>query len=66
VLRKLAAGELALLPDFEKASAADLLARGDFIPWGLVAGGALALLVLRALPAALVGALAFSRREVGN
>ena len=66
LFRKLAAGELALLPDFEQNSAAEHLARGDFVPWSLLAGGALVLLLLRALPAALIGALAFSRREVAR
>jgi hypothetical protein len=65
-IRKLAGGELGLLPDFEKSSAADFLARGDFIPWSFLAAGVLGLLVLRVLPVALVGALAFARREVGE
>jgi len=66
LMRKLAAGALSLLPDFERCSAADSLAGGDFVPWGLLAAGVLSLLVARALPAALVGALAFTRREVGR
>ena len=66
LLRKLAAGELALLPDFGGASAAEFLARGNAVPWSLLAAGALTLVILRALPAALVGAVAFSRREVGR
>jgi hypothetical protein len=65
-LRKLASGELELLPDFEKSSAADFLARGDFVPWSFLAGGVLFLLGLRVLPVALGGALAFARREVGR
>jgi uncharacterized membrane protein len=64
-LRTLAAGLLSLLPDFERTSPGDFLAWGNVIPWSFIAAAVLGLLVLRAVPMALVGALAFSRREVG-
>ncbi len=65
LVRQEVAGLLAVLPDFEAAGTSEYLASGDYVPWRFMAAAVLGLLVLRTLPAALLGCLVFSRREVG-
>ncbi len=66
LVRQEVTGLLAILPDFEAAGTSDYLAAGDYVPWRFMAAAVMGLLVLRALPAALLGCLVFSRREVGK
>ncbi len=65
VIRQGAAGLLGILPDFEAGSATDFVAAGTYVPWRFIAAAAVALLLLRAVPAAVLGCVVFSRREVG-
>jgi hypothetical protein len=60
-----AAGLFSLLPDFEATGAADYISAGSRIPLSLLVMAVLVLLVMRAVPLAVLGCLVLRRREVG-
>jgi len=65
LIRQGTAGLPGVLPDFAAARTADFVAAGSYVPWQVIAAAAAALGLLRTVPAAVLGCVVFSRREVG-